>query len=487
MQALDLLSDLDLLGEDRGSGKKISLRDIEQLDTGNRRFNWLHLGATNLTLGRFQAVMQKYGFCPPRTGHVGNWNPTLEGWGGMLDYNSAVCSQSKYGRPVLVDWTRTETEDLRDGDTIYRPASYITARGTVDLPLLVWNGVGFCQVDRKIARFVPFVATASEGGALTSLISWHRDHTQALGWEFRYLSEAVVLNEGRIREALSSAFTSALRSKDPHRSLSLLIDRFASLDGVVCREKPAVTDGTVHLGGVTYRSIERLVEVCLVPFRAAAEPEWWLSNVAHQSATVPLLSNVVVVLALYGLLRTHETTESLPSEALVVHPHWGAAGMAGYPPVRRGYFINQIPDLKNCLNMLLETPSGAQPARSMVFLIAPAIIFILTSMSNQPSDEGLLDEMLRAVREGVSPLHYGALNQAHIDAIVLPWLSKNEGKLSSYWRRRFSKPTEVSSEFADAARPRPRVSAYLREMPMRLLCMIVGSVDKHFGENVLRT
>jgi hypothetical protein len=158
--------------------------------------------------------------------------------------------------------------------------------------------------------------------------------------------------------------------------------------------------------------------------------------------------------------------------------------MAGYPPVRRGYFVNQLPDLKNCFNMLLDAQMDPQPMRSIVFLVAPAIIFLLTGMSNQPNDQHLLDELLEAVRIGARSLHYGALNQASVDAIVLPWLSGHEGKLSPYWRRRFSRPTDASKEFSVGELPRPVVSECLSDMPMRLLCMVVGSVDRYFGNNL---
>lgn len=485
MQVLEVLGELELLGENRTTtGKRLSAAEYEQLRSGSRRFEWFSLGTTSLSIRRFQSVMRKHRMSPPRSGHVGNWRPTVEGWGGMLDYNSAVCLQSSYGSPILVDWTRTETGDLRDGDTIYRPASSVTRGGAREIAIYVWEGSGFSRVGRSISRFLPFVLTEAASGGMQSLISWHHEHNQAPGWHFSYLSQQVIAKEERVRTLLAGAFQQCLQSPKPESAMSLLIDRYARPDGTIERATPHVDLARIEVAGIVYESIEQLLDACMVPFRAAAERDWWETNAARQPATIPLLSNSVVILSLYPLLRTHEIDSGSESQELLLHPHWGAAGMAGFPPESRGYFAKQITVLRACINLLLATASARDSADSLIYLLAPAAPFLLAGMSSEPNDSILIEELLGMVHTRVSHLEYGEIHQETVDAVVLPWLRQSESRLSRYWCARFRAGGGIGVDWNTQGTAHPDLPDVLLDMPMRTLCMTLGSVAKHFGKHL---
>jgi hypothetical protein len=402
----------------------------------------------------------------------------------MLDYNSGVCHQSSYGSPLLVDWTRTETDDLRDGDTFYRPATSITRDGARELPLYVWGGSGFSRVDRSISRFLPFVLTDADSGGLQTLISWHHDHNQATGWHFSYLSQKVIAQQEHVRTLLIGAFKQCLQSPKPESALTLLIDRCVRPDGTIERVTPHLDQARVEVAGIVYESIQQLADACMTPFHAAAEPGWWEANAARQLATIPLLSNLVVILALYPLLRTHELDSGSRGEALLLHPHWGAAGMAGYPPESRGYFAKQITALRSCINLLLATPSAQDPVHSLVYLLAPAAPFLLGGLSNQPNDSILIEELLRTVHTEVGHREYGEIHQETVDAAALPWLRQNESRLSEYWCARFRAGGGIGTFTNTQDIAYPDLPDALLDMPMRTLCMTLGSVAKHFGKHL---
>lgn len=483
LHVLEVLGDLDLLGDVRASGKRLSAAEYEEMRSGSRRFELFALGTTNLSIRTFQSVMRKYRMSPPRSGHVGNWRPTVQGWGGMLDYNSAVGFQSSHGTPILADWTRTETEDLRDGDTIYRPASCLTREGAQELALYVWEGSRFSRVARSISRFLPFVLTEAASGGLQSLISWHHEHNQAPGWHFSYLSQQAIAKQECMRTLLAGAFKQCLQSPKPQSSFSLLIDRYARLDGVIERAVVHVDGARIEVGGIVYNAIDQLIDACMVPFQAAAGRDWWEANAARQPATVPLLSNLVAI-ALYPLLRTHETESGLADGELLLHPHWGAAGMAGFPPESRGYLAKQISTLRACINLLLATSSARDPAHSLIYLLAPAAVFLLAGMSNEPNDSVLIEELLRAVHAHVGHLEYGEIHRETVDAAVSPWLQQNESRLSEYWCARFRAGGGVGVAWKTEGIAHPVVPDALLDMPMRTLCMTLGSVVKHFGRHL---
>jgi hypothetical protein len=293
----------------------------------------------------------------------------------------------------------------------------------------------------------------------------------------------VLANEDLVRDALFGAFNYCGRG-DRKSDLSLLVDRYARLDGSIVLESLEAIGTSFRIGGVHYRSIDELVDACMIPIYAAAKHDWWLTNACRQASTIPLLSNIVISIAMYPLVRAHEEYPSTTGGTMVVHPHWGAAGMAGFPPMSRGYFASKITRVRKCFRMLLDAPAISSQIPSVVYLLAPAAIFLLTSMSNETLDQDLLDDVLRKVQRCLDGAKRSVPPQTIVDSVILPWLQENEKKLSSYWRRRFQLPGNPSSAGFENEIRHPVVYDSLLDIPMRTLCMVVGSFQKHFGKKI---
>ena len=476
MDAIEFLKRLDLIG-DPITWKRLPLKQVSALKDGTVFFDWFHLGTTNTTVREFGQLCSENFFTPPRTGHAGNWSSMIEGWAGALDYNTAVCTDSRFGAPLVFDWNQTETTDLTAGDTIYRPGSSASRTSAQQLELYCWNGQDFALVDHETSRFVPFVVT-KEQGQFVGLAHWHRRRNVAENWGFIYWSDVVIENVSKATRLLARAIKSCVRAGS---NLSLLIDRIAFHDGSTHRVDVAVKDnGEITVGDTTYSSVSALVDDCMIPFRAAASPHWWIENAKNQRSCLPLLSNYSTM-AMYALLGTHFAKLSSWTDDVLVHPHWGAIGMAGFPPARHGYFGSQSRYMKKVMRYFLEDDGEY---KSVIYLLAPAAIFLLLPREDSTGDKECVRNLLNVVTSTTQGLHPEEVTETLVASVVTKWISDSEGQLSSYWERRFQKQRSVGNIDSELTPSLPEVLPEFLDMSMRTLCLILSSLDGIYGQKI---
>lgn len=476
---------LDLIG-DSHTWKKFSKKDIENLERGNKSFDWIHLGTTGITLRQFSHALKKFNYSPPRTGHAGNWAAMTEGGAGSLDYNQSICLNNKFGRPLVFDLNQIETTDLSSGDTIYRPGSKVIPSGIFSLPILGWNGLAFSLIERDRPRFVPFMAITEDDNTIISLQHWHRRRNQAEGWNYLFWSDLVIKNIEYVRAILTATIKSIEKENSKILNISNIVDRFITLDGTIHRTTANLMEsGVIILGKQHYSSIEAFVEDSLIPFRAASSSQWFIENVTSLPKTIPMVSNMITV-ALYALLRTHVKTPSLDNtDKIIVHPHWGAIGMAGFPPTRKGYFGTQTRYLRKVVTALIKSNQEiGYSSRSVLYLLAPAAIFLIVPMSHHPEDMPVVEELLATLYEQSSSLDPSEFNFSTVQFIVNSWLDRSHTRLSDYWLQRFQHSRTVGSTVGIDKIGKPIIPSLFMDISFRTLCHTVGAIDEYFGSQL---
>lgn len=474
LRPAELLAELGVF--DGLAGRAVD-RLLGKLGRRERAFEWFHMGTSALPIGSLIRTLEsRPAMRAPRTGHLGNWEDIVLGRAGTLDYNQVICCQWKLGQALVYDLNQTEDATLAQGDWVYLPGSLVRQGTRTLLPLYTWDGSRLAERSREQPLFTPYVQT-SVNGARLPLSRFHLKTMERLpGLPFRTFSDLLLVREPLVREILCRLVLWARGRENPGQALELVFDRSVALDGRVRRGALTIEGNGFRVGGDFYPSVEALVEAALVPIRAAARPEPFVAGLGSLPWEAPLASSLLLV-ALTAILEAHYPAGGgSPRTLCNVHLHWGAIGMAGYPPRRRGYFGGQVKHLRKLCQTLIEQLPEIDP---IYFVLLPASPFMLLPSSAHPADAESLEALLDQVHEETDGLLGSDRLGPAIDGIVDEWLNGAEGRrLSSYFLYRFSARRSVYNEVDLPEAGEPLEPRGFRSLALRQAAMVIGSIKR---------
>jgi Family of unknown function (DUF6025) len=371
--------------------------DVESLAARRHGLAWRHLGRSSLPMAALPRVLHAAPGCPPRTGHLADWQDIWHGCSGVLDYNTVISKMLGIGYPLLYDFIQTETAALDQGDTLYLPGSLLCGGIREVLELEHWRRGRFTRCDRSGPLFMPYVQ-ARTGDRRLPLAELHRERARAaLPPDVLDFHAALWSRQRRLLAEI--LITLVDRAPDDH-ALGQLFDRVACLDGRVMRS-PAHRDGDrFRAGDASYDSAEALVAASLLPLAAAARSGGLAEVMAELPASVPLASVDAVALS-YALLGAHRPGRQPAGNGEPdLHLQWGALAMAGCPPGSRGYFARHAGQVRWMYDAAVHGLAWVSP---VVFVIAPAAPYFLWLPDTDEEDLQSLGVLLRRVRAQCPP------------------------------------------------------------------------------------
>jgi Family of unknown function (DUF6025) len=462
-------------------GVPLPQRRIDELASRQLPFDWIHMGTSLCTVATLERViLEQPTIIPPRSGHIGNWTDIADGRAGAIDYNKVICEQTALGVPLIYEFTMTEDEALKLGDTIYLPGSYVRGGRREILPLYSWGGSDFIVRDRAIPRLVPFVLTPDQG-QLISLVEFHRRRCSNLSsYDFQSQAGLIRKNETLLREVLRSLIVNANRQADPGKALGLVFDRVASCDGSVRRASWSVHATSYHCDADAFGDANTLLDCALLPFVAASEPDQVADDISHFARAMPLCSSPLISLLL-AIFNSHVSDPKLAgphhSAPFNIHPHWGAIGMAGYPPRRSGHFADHVRYGRKLYQTIIRDFQAFSP---VYFVLLPAAIYLLWPQEHFARDVELVANLINDVRRKTDTLlEKTNILYAEISLVVQQWLQEVRGSLSAYFVNRFASQRSV---FNDIHLPPPGQClrpAGFNDLTLRQASMMVGALFEH--------
>ena len=405
---MEIIENLELMGRISADIEKLNPQILKEFEGRTRGFEWIHMGETDITVGKLLEFLRNTpGLRVPRGGHIGSWNNIGNGRAGLVDYNKTICVDFKIGFSLLYSFNMTEDDKLEKGDKIYLPGSIVDGHERELLPLFTWDGSNFVERSRGDSYFTPFVMTKIYG-KLVPLQKFHRENMKNFS-EFNFHTEADIIKERLVleREMLVFLVQKALKSENVTRSLKELFPYCVELNGKIAKQDILFEHGKFCVGKVSFSSIEEFVEASLLSVIAATNPDAFFSKIDAYPFLIPVRSLTLSNL-LCGLYNTHYSTRDVNREELTKpvnpHFHWGALGMAGYPPYKRGYFSSQekIRASKAICLQLIEKFPQFDP---LLFLLLPVAPFTLCPVKEFDTDIPFIEELLVGV-ENASKKYY---------------------------------------------------------------------------------
>ena len=482
MVALSLCSDFSLL-EGQTQESPLTKQILNSFEQGQSVFGWAHLGTVEVEIENILSAIQRYEeLTPLRTGHLGNWQNIFDRRACAIDYNSIIAADLDLAKLCIFDLNMTESDDQEDGDWIYLPGSSVSGTSRRPLPLLGHVGGRLIPLEHSLARYVPFMWTQRPGDGLVPLVRYHKQRAASVdGFDFEYQSEAIVDSHERVRAMLIDAVERicATPGATADRMLGLLFDKSVVLEGKMDRLDLTYRQGIFELeDGTRFEGADHLVDAAFLPMLAAADPDKFWSDLGSAPSRFPMFSGPLIAFLLAALER-HFIPSARGAKPMPFSPHvhWGALGMAGYPPYKRGYFAKNVKHSRKIYDLLITPDSGLPP---IYFMLLPSAIFHLyihnALTQDQPPIERLID---RVHRETDGLRGKSNLIAASIRTIAEEWVSKEGLNVSSYLRAKFANRRSVLN---DADLPDPGGAliepAGFRTLTCLQACMLVGALHE---------
>lgn len=403
-------------------------------------FDWAHMGNSEITLAQLVATLQGEAFLsPPRTGHLGNWSNIVHGRACTHDYNNLTCGRHGIGHALIFDINQTESDRPGVGDWSYLPGSLVERGERRPLDLATWDGQSFRRRNRSVPRFTPFTLASLDGG-LVPLVSLHRDACRQLpGFEFRFLSPALLRQEGLFRRVLEVLLIHARSREKPEALLRRLFDRRVWLDGRVERVSLELSGRGLRMADRSYAGIDDFIDQALLPLQVAASPDDLPARVKELPACMPMMAPTLLTL-LEAVLNTHYPDVGAPPpgppRACNPHLHWGGPKMGGHQPQLRGYFAEHARHLRKMFRPVIEDLPEVEP---VFFVLLPAAIFNLCPHEALARDVVLMDRLMTAVSRKAGPLLGRPAEMClSIEQTVGDWQTGARNELSPYIVNRFA-------------------------------------------------
>lgn len=474
---LQLLEALDLIG-DGAPGEKISFARIEQFNNRQCAFDWLHLGQTDIPVGRLLDLLVAEPFLlPPRTGHMGNWGDIVDGRAGAMDFNRPAATGG-LGYPLIYAFNQTEDASLENGDWVYLPGSLIERGQRTLLDLHTWDGSRFVRRGRDLPLFTPFVM-AEVDGALCPLTRVHWQRMRRFdGFRFALEANALCRDEPLLRGILATLIEAAAAQNNARAAFQEVLSHQVSLSGRMLRESVERVGSRYRMGEAEYRGVDELVAATLMPLHAVTAPEAFLAGIAGLPPLMPTMANTLARM-LSGLFSTHYPGIAIDRARMTQpfnpHFHWGARDMAGYPPVRNGYFSRKTraKSAGKICDAIIQNFPQVDP---LLFVLMPTTMFMLCPTSAHEGDHALVGQLIARVRGAVGTGVAARAAMPVVEAVVRDWLSEVEGRISHYFIERFHRRRSVLHCADIPGRSDPVEPPGFRDMSLRQACMTVGAL-----------
>lgn len=467
-----LISSLGLVEENC----RLTVETIEKFQLRELAFEWLHLGLLPIEIGKVLAVIEQDKIMfPPRTGHIGNWDGILSGHAGALDFNYLSISNNR-GYPLLYCFNQTESADGSTGDTVYKPASIYRNEEHVPLELFVWSGSDFTPCNKDKSYFTPFVFL-KRNDEFISLINFHVENlSQREYFNFRLEPDLLYENRSKVRQILIVLIKNASKQRNSKRAMSEIFSHQVSLNGEMIRVTIEETNGGFLMGSMRYDSAEDIADASLIVLEAVSRPVLFKEKIKSLPSFFPMISNTLsrILSAIFSshFPLGHSNNHTTPFNP---HFHWGARDMAGYPPLKNGYFSNKskLKATRDMFNVIIKEIIDINP---VLFVIFPSSIFLLSMPLRYDRDLMLIEELLNDVIE-VENQEDPKRIYILIKKMVTVWLSSNRKELSSYFINKF-KPSSGFQADSDIYFQKDTLSepANFRKLTFQRACMIVSAL-----------
>lgn len=455
-------------------GMKVNPKTLAGFEKRTVAFDWVHMGTTACTAGQLARTIHSLPFLPPRSGHLGNWQEIAAGRAGALDYNSIICKEERVGFPLIYDFNMTENADLTEGDGIYLPGSVVSAGQRKILPLYTWKDGAFHLTPRHQSYLSPFVLTEKEGG-LIPLITFHRQQFSRLpGYHFQSQAQIILSHEPLFRDILNVLINEALRTPYPARALNLTIDRLVDISGKSVRAEWTISGQSFRSGAHQFAEGKSLIEAVILPLRAAAAPHLFMDNPSFFDQPMALCSLPLISLMLALMKPSFSIARGESHPLFNFHMHWGAIGMAGYPPKKHGHFSSHVRYSRPLYQTVIRHFPNIPP---VFFALLPAAIYLLWPHEHYAADQELIEDLLHQIaQETNGMIAKPNLLIAKINRIAGDWLERHIRNLSPYFLNRFSAQRSVFNPIALPPIGRSLKPNGFEELTLTQLSMLVGAL-----------
>lgn len=466
--------------------KILNEQQLKEFQGKKNGFDSLNLGTTDLKIEKLiNYIKNTHYLLPPRTGHIGNWEQIIHGRSGMMDFNNVICTQ-RYGYPLLYCFNQTENADLNAGDWVYLPGSVIAAGERTELPLFTWNGKEFEKRGREQSLFTPFVQTLVNG-ELMSLVQFQYERLKDIeGFPFQLETSVIIRNEKLVKEIIYVLLEDARKQDNSRRAIQDLLSHEVHVSGEMIRSNICVHENGYRMGNLFYKNTSELVEAALYPFYAVEDSTKFFNNISTMPSSFPLVSNLLSSV-LAAILCSHapggELLDNTSQVDVNIHFHWGARDMAGYPPVKKGYFSEKSTrkSYKRIFNTLIHKLNNIKP---VYFVLIPSVVFSLYASSRHKDDSKLLSILFREVLQLDLQTKVSDTDMMIIiEDLVRNWIGKYRENLSNYFLNRFRPHSGILNEELDSQLGTFLEPEEFMQLTFKQACMIVGALHKVFERN----
>jgi hypothetical protein len=483
IDSLQFASDLGLLEPDVGGQPRLDAVLMEEMASGRQRLAWAHLGQSRLPIATLEARIRGSGHLQvPRTGHLGDWTPVALGQAFALDYNKIICQQESLGFPHIFDLNQTENAARTEGDSIYLPGSVFRDGRMEELDLQTWNGREFGRADRKRSLLCAFATTMYSLRRVT-LPQLHAQTMSRLPLTgFKFESQTLLENEAMLRRFVREVWSQDSKTAAA-AMFGLCFDKSCSVSGSVAKIDWRADGSNVQAGEWTFSSYDQILEAILRPLRAAADPQSFLEDPRAYDAPMLLCSAsfTPLMLATCGTHLRRDAAGERPIETpFRLHLHWGAIGMAGYPPNKRGYFDSNMRYMRKIAPWLSRASEAASP---LFFTLLPASIYMLWPRAHDSADGRAVTLLVEEIMERTAGMHHQAdLMQSVVVNVAASWLAKHRTVLSPYFQSRFTKSRSIFHSQPDPIESTMARPAGFSELSLAQASMTVGALFSAFSD-----
>ena len=468
---VQLLRTLDLY-ENKAQDPFFNRNVLNDFYSGKRHFTFVNVGNLDIKFGEMiRLIEDNYAGKTLRSAHTTDWSQIDNNNTGLLDYNNTVTRNGRYGTLMLHDQTETDNADLTSGDIIYLPGSMTINDKRVQRELFIWNNGKMQPCDIHQSYFLP-ACYIKEGNEFIHLIKYLKQkNRQLVNLVFNYESDAILDRIDEFVRYIRSFLDIILKTKD-----EFLIGNFfrrVVKAGTTCEPQFEYKDDKLILNGDVYTADE-LVNAILLPFKLAAVNDK-TEPADFEHSTYPLLHNSLLILFFalnYNFPFFHEGKR----EVFRAHFHWGAIGMAGYPPNKKGYFKTASKTVKKFHSYLTDKKEAA----NLFFILIPILPFLFYADRREQNDFMLVSKLCAEVKE--VPAGTETEVAQTLTQITTQWIEQYKSGLSAYFLSKFNKNRSILCD-GQVFHRILECPDHLKNIEYNRISIVIGALFEYFNTN----